>query len=91
MRNYRAPVGEIDLIMQDRDVLVFVEVRARRSARFGAAAETVNMRKQTRLRATAEHYLQRYEQAADCTCRFDVVAIAGDSGEESIQWLQNAF
>lgn len=91
VRNYRAPFGEIDLIMQDRDTLVFVEVRARRSTRFGAPAETVDARKQGRLRAAAEHFLQRQKHAADRACRFDVVAITGNAGEESIQWLQNAF
>src|SRR3990172_585823 len=63
-RNYRSPFGEIDLVMQERDTLVFVEVRYRSSDVFGTPAETVDARKQARLRATAEHYLQNTPRAA---------------------------
>ncbi len=87
-RNYRAPGGEIDLIMRQRDVLVFVEVRFRRHARFGSAAESVNHVKQARLRLAAEHYLQRNASRRAYACRFDVVALDGETG---LQWLQNAF
>ena len=57
-RNYRSRHGEIDLIMQEADSLVFVEVRYRRSNRFGSGAESVSYHKQARLIATAAHYLQ---------------------------------
>lgn len=87
-RNYRAPGGEIDLIMRQRDTLVFVEVRFRRHARFGTAAESVNRLKQARLRVAAEHYLQRNARCRTHACRFDVVALDGETG---LQWLQNAF
>ena len=87
-RNYRAPGGEIDLIMRQRDVLVFVEVRYRRHARFGSAAESIGPAKQTRLRRAAEHYLQRHAGRRAGDCRFDVVALDGETG---LQWLQNAF
>ena len=62
-RNYRTPGrggGEIDLIMQERQLLVFVEVRSRRSAAFGGAAASVGLAKQRRLWHTAEHYLMRH-------------------------------
>ena len=58
-RNYRCKAGEIDLVMQDGESLVFVEVRYRRHAGFGSAAESVGTAKQRRLRLAAEHYLQR--------------------------------
>ena len=90
-RNYRAPFGEIDLIMQDQQTVVFVEVRYRRSQEYGTPAETIDRRKQAKLRATAAHYLQRHKSAARRPCRFDVVAVSGSAGEERIQWLQNAF
>ncbi len=57
-RNYRCRLGEIDLIMQDGDTVVFVEVRQRRSARFGGAAASITPAKQARLTLAAEHYLQ---------------------------------
>jgi putative endonuclease len=86
-RNYRCPQGEIDLIMDDHDTLVFVEVRYRRSDAFGTPAETVGRRKQARLQAAAEHYLLTH--SADRVCRFDVVAVSGN--DTHIEWLLNAF
>lgn len=90
IRNYRARFGEIDLIMQHDETLVFVEVRARRSARFGRAAETVDARKQARIAAAAQHFLQQHPEHRARRCRFDVVAIDGGH-EQDLQWLQNAF
>jgi putative endonuclease len=88
-RNYRASCGEIDLIMRERNVLVFVEVRSRASKTFGSAAETIDGRKRAKLVATAEHYLQRNAEFGQQACRFDVVAIDGEGN--SLEWLQNAF
>ena len=89
-RNYRSRYGEIDLIMDDRDCLVFIEVRYRRQARFGSGAESVDSRKQARLIACARHYLQRHPRAAQRPCRFDVVAIAGGA-HPTIEWIADAF
>ncbi|MGQ9659245.1 MAG: YraN family protein [Thermochromatium sp.] len=85
-RNQRSRCGEIDLVMRDGAVLVFVEVRYRRSTRFGTPAATVDARKQRRLILAAQHYLQRHP--SPLACRFDVVAI-GDQDE--IQWIRQAF
>jgi len=76
-------VGEIDLIMQDVGVLVFVEVRSRSSTRYGGAAASVGPVKQQRLWRTAEHYLMRYRHPP--ACRFDLVAMDG----ESLQWIRD--
>ncbi|GAB3092874.1 YraN family protein [Aestuariicella hydrocarbonica] len=76
-RNYLCKLGEIDLIMRDRDHLVFVEVRYRKSTRFGSASETVDFRKQQKLIRTAQYYLQSHPQLGTPPCRFDVVAIQG--------------
>lgn len=88
-RNYRTPGrggGEIDLIMRAPDgTLVFVEVRARRSADQGGAAASVGATKQRRVVLAAQHYLMRLP--APPPCRFDVVAI--DGGQ--ISWLPAAF
>ena len=84
-RNFRCRSGEIDLIMRDGPTLVFVEVRFRRSGRFGGSAETVDVRKQARLINAAQTYLQRKRITA--ACRFDVVAITGSD----LQWIRNAF
>ena len=91
-RNYRVAAGpnarggEVDLILCEPDgTLVFVEVRARRSAAFGGAAASVSASKQRRLVFAARHFLRRYNALPPC--RFDVVAIDG----ESVQWLRGAF
>jgi putative endonuclease len=90
-RNYRCPHGEIDLVMQAPGTLVFVEVRYRRAAQFGTPAETVDARKQARLRATAEHFLQRHPQGCKSACRFDIVAVSGEGADARLEWLQDAF
>ncbi len=91
-RNYRSPYGEIDLVMRERDALVFVEVRFRASSQFGTPAETVDTRKQAKLRATAEHYLQHVPKTSNKPCRFDIVAISGDAtGDNRLHWLRDAF
>jgi len=84
-RNFRCRTGEIDLVMQDGEVLVFVEVRRRAGRSYGGAAASVTPAKQRRLLSAAEHYLLRYR--APPACRFDVVAIDG----AEISWLKNAI
>jgi putative endonuclease len=90
-RNYRTPFGEVDLIMEQQGVLVFVEVRYRRSDAFGTPAETVGSRKQAKLRASAAYYLQQHRQAARQPCRFDVVAVSGAGAGDRMVWLRDAF
>ncbi len=90
-QNYRCHRGEIDLIMQSHDSLVFVEVRFRRHTSFGGAAASVDRHKQQKLLATAQHYLQRYH-AFHRPCRFDVVAVVpGQDGKLTFEWIRNAF
>lgn len=90
-RNYRSPFGEIDLIMKEKDMLVFVEVRYRKNTTHGSPAETVDFRKQKKLRATAEHYLQRLPRNQDAPCRFDIVTYTGHVDDQSVGWIQNAL
>ncbi len=85
-RNYRCKAGEIDLVMQDGESLVFVEVRYRSHGGFGSAVESVTPAKQQRLRRAAEHYLQRLRPIPPC--RFDIVGIGADN---RIDWIRNAF
>lgn len=90
-QNYRCKHGEIDLIMQDRDSIVFIEVRFRSNPCFGSGADTVDRRKQTKLLATAQHYLQQHPQAARHACRFDVISIHQEPVIENIDWIADAF
>ena len=77
--------------MRDVRTLVFVEVRRRRSRRFGGGLESVDQRKQARLTAAAEHYLATHRVSVDCPCRFDVVAIDGPPRRTTIEWVRDAF
>jgi putative endonuclease len=73
-RNVCARGGELDIVAVEAGVLVFVEVRARSSARWGGAAETVGAVKQRRLALAAETFLLGWKRP-DMPCRFDVVAV----------------
>lgn len=88
-RNYATRQGEIDLVMEDRGTLAFVEVRHRNSARFGGAIESVDRRKQGRLIKAAEAYLQAHPLQANRPCRFDIIGMGPDQGK--IEWIQDAF
>lgn len=80
--------------MRDTTSIVFVEVRYRRSSRFGSGAESVDRHKQAKLTATALHYLQSNKAAAKSPARFDVISVTvHDSPERTadIQWIRNAF
>lgn len=90
-RNYRCKLGELDLIALDGGTLVFVEVRWRRSERFGGALASVDYRKQQRLVRTAQHYLLTHPRWQQAPCRFDVLALG--SGPEGVQidWRPAAF
>ena len=93
-KNYRCRRGEIDLIMQDANHLVFIEVRFRKSSQFGNSAETVNTNKQHKLISCAEHYLLHNSKGYIPACRFDVIAIyPSETDKSSLQfdWIKNAF
>ncbi|MGB5345285.1 MAG: YraN family protein [Woeseia sp.] len=91
-RNVHCRFGEIDLVMQAADLLVFVEVRYRRSANPVSAVESVDFRKQKKLSLAAAWYLARTPRVQNCSVRFDVIAIDGRSQAQSaLQWIQDAF
>ncbi len=90
-RRYRTRFGEIDIVCRDSRTLVFVEVKARQSRRYGGALEAITRRKQRRVSALALDYLSRTQQL-DAPCRFDVVSIDGIGTERpDIQVVVNAF
>ncbi len=90
-RNYCCARGEIDLIMKDNSTTVFVEVRFRRDERFGSGAESVDSRKQKKLLSTAAHYLQKNPKTAKGACRFDVISLTVNNGEQQLNWIPDAF
>ncbi len=89
--NYRCPGGEIDIIAQQQDTLVFVEVRTKKSRRFGTPEESITSGKMERLRTVAAHYGQNHSNLP-AIWRIDVVAIEMDSrGRISrIELIENA-
>lgn len=87
VRNFRCKLGEIDLIMQDQQKLVFVEVRFRTSNDFGGSAASVSRGKQKHIIRTAQYFLKCTYVNRPPMCRFDVVALKGDN----IKWIKNAF
>lgn len=86
-RNVRCKAGELDLVMMQGAVLVFVEVRARANARHGGASASVDAAKQRRLILTAQQFLLTRWRGAMPACRFDVVTLDGDT----LDWLPAAF
>jgi putative endonuclease len=85
-RNWRCREGELDLVVRRRRELVFVEVKTRRTDRFGTPAEAVTRDKQRRLRVLAHRYLESTHERAGAL-RFDVVSILGDR----LEVIQAAF
>lgn len=89
-KNYSCKAGEIDLIMRERDLLVFVEVRFRKNSHFGNGAESITHHKRRKLITTARYYLQQLA-GSPVACRFDVISISGPAQAPAIDWIKDAF
>jgi putative endonuclease len=89
-RNWRCPVGELDIVTQEGDTVVFVEVRTRRGQRFGTAEESITPAKQARLIELAQTYLQETAALPHQSWRIDVVAVQLGSGLPQINHIKNA-
>lgn len=91
-RNFRCAAGEIDLIMQHREMLVFVEVRFRGNKDYGGAVATITRDKQIKLLRTARYFLLSRKTHQQSPCRFDVVGITPGMGDSPcFNWIENAF
>jgi len=89
-RNYRCSVGELDLVVLDRRVIVFVEVKTRTDERFGAPLESVGKRKQQRIIKAALFFLSQH-RLHHREARFDVVGITLMGREPAVEHVRNAF
>ena len=89
-QNYHSPMGEIDIIMQDAEALVFVEVRYRKHRQYGGALESVDWRKQRKLKLSALHYLNSVNGHGQA-CRFDILCLQGELRKPDFYWIKNAF
>ena len=97
-QNFHCRFGEIDLVMLDHTILVFVEVRYRKNNHFGGALESITPSKQQKIRRSAEYYLQH--KRLQTPARFDVVAMSPAEQKSlfhrnrphyTFNWIQNAF
>ncbi len=87
--NYRTPLGEIDIIAREKDVLVFVEVKTRADLTFGSPFEAVNHRKKEKIKQVALSFMKRLKN--ECPARFDVLSINVEGGKKRIEHIRDAF
>lgn len=89
-RNFYCKGGEIDLVMQHKDMLAFVEVRYRSQQKFGGASASVTSSKQRKMIIAANYFLLTHPQFAHYGARFDVIAIDKHLAAP-INWIPAAF
>lgn len=89
-QNYRTRLGEIDIIAKDKDSIVFVEVKARKSGHFGNPKWAITSKKQKKISMAALYYLKVTNQI-NVKARFDVVAISSNPNNPGIEIIKNAF
>ncbi len=89
-RNHRTRRGEVDLIAEKGELLVFCEVRTRSSERFGSPEETVDARKQQRVVLAARDFLARF-RGGERAVRFDVIAIVDGPRGPELRHVPDAF
>jgi len=90
-RNYRTRCGEIDIVARHRDTLVFVEVKTRRSQRFGNPKWAITPAKRRKLSRVALEYLLKTQGTVRVKARFDVVAIQHTADQPLVEVIANAF
>ena len=92
-RNYRWRGGEIDIIAERGDVMIFCEVRSRTGLPFVPPEDTVNWTKQRKLALTARYFLQELEARGEELkgCRFDVISVVSDGRGHTVKHIEDAF
>ena len=87
--NYR--FGEIDLVMLDKDTIVFIEVRVRSNPHYGSGAESVTFNKQRKLIKAAQLWISQNRRYADRNFRFDVISLTSGGEINDCLWYKDAF
>ena len=91
-QNFHSRYGEIDLVMLEKDTLIFVEVKYRKSSHFGGAISAISYKKIQKIKLCVKFFLQKHGlNEYNTPCRFDVIALQGDLTNPQITWLKNAF
>ncbi len=88
-RNYKTPFGEADIISKDNDTVVFVEVKTRSNLSFGNPFESVNLKKQEKLKRIALYYLKSIN--TQIKVRFDIISIIAEKSSYRIEHIREAF
>lgn len=88
-RNYSCHLGEIDLIMRDKEYLVFIEVRTRKSMSYGGGVASITYAKRQKIIRTTSHFIIKHKIQEKHPLRFDVLSIDGKS--KAITWIKDAF
>jgi putative endonuclease len=88
--NYRTRLGEIDIIAKDKDTIVFIEVKSRRSVHFGNPKQAVTLQKQKKISMVALYYLKLTDQSS-AKARFDVVTVISNQDQPQVEIIKNAF
>lgn len=90
-RNFRCPLGEIDVIAKHQGYLVFIEVKTRSSTKYGLPEEAINFYKQRKLKQLAHYYL-KFKKLSNIKCRIDVVSVLSNRQNGfQIKLIPNAF
>ena len=91
LANYRCRFGELDLVLRDGPALIVVEVRQRRSMRYGGATASIDARKRRRIALATRHLLLTRRDLRNLPVRFDVIAIDAARPAVGIEWIRGAF
>ncbi|PCJ21266.1 MAG: YraN family protein [Candidatus Cloacimonadota bacterium] len=89
-KNFQNRGGEIDLIIFYEDNLIFVEVRTRKNEDFMNPIDSIDLKKQKKIKRTAQYYYS-YKWKQDSICRFDVISIIGSKENYKIEHIEDAF
>jgi len=89
-RNYRIRTGEVDLIAEQNEYIVFIEVKTRKGLKFGLPCESVSIKKRQRIVHTAMHYIS-VKNLDNHNFRFDVMEVYADTSGVQVNHIENAF
>lgn len=90
-RNFHSTFGEIDLIMQEAEILCFIEVRYRKNDYFHTALESIDKKKCERIIRTSQQYYNDNRKATKMNSRFDIITLSGKQKKPLIEWIKDAF
>ena len=89
--NYNSPCGEIDIIMYDKNFIVFIEVKFRKNNNFINPLEAIDRHKCDKIIATSQYFQQGNHKVSKMMSRFDVIILSGNINNPKIEWIKNAF